>query len=93
MSIEYHYVLVASDHQESPIRREANTLDWILLPIEVKELQTLELEVVAVILIDLKYFKDAFVIAHSEILAIRRKVTTFGWMSQLYGVYETVLPG
>lgn len=77
---------MASDDQKASIRCKSDALDRILLPIEVKELKTLKLEVVAIILIDLEDFKDSLFVAHCKIFPIWRKIATFRGVGQLYGV-------
>lgn len=82
---------MACDYQEATVRRESNALNRVL-PVQIEELETLQLEIGAIIVICLEYFKNTFIITHSEIFSIWGKITTFCWMSQLDCVNEAVFP-
>lgn len=71
---------MTGDYQEAPIWCKAHTLDR-KLPIEVKELQALQLEVIAIVFIHLENLKNTFFVANCEILSIRGEITALGGMS------------
>ena len=61
---------MAGDYHEVAIWRESYTLDWVL-PVEVKEFQAVQLEIVAVVIEKLEYLEYAVFIADGQILSIR----------------------
>ncbi len=73
LSIEHDYVFVAGNHQKAAIRCIPDALDWVI-SIEVKELDTFQLEEGPVIIVNLEDLKDTLIIANNEVAAIWRKV-------------------
>lgn len=69
LRIEHDDVLVASDHQETTVWGKAHTVHWVL-PVKIEQLETLQLEVAAIIVIYLKNLEDTLVIADHEVLAV-----------------------
>jgi hypothetical protein len=71
---------VASDDQESRVWSEAHAFNW-KAPVEIKQLETLKLEVGTIVFIYLENLKNTFLISSDKVLSIWREITGLCLMS------------
>ena len=80
---------MAGDDQELAVGTEADALHRERRSVQVEQLDALDLEVAAVILVNVEHLEQPIVWTYDQVLTVRREITTLADWGKLDGVYET----
>lgn len=79
---------MTGDDKELAVGTEPDALHWEGRSVQIKQLDTLDLEVAAIILIDVEHLEQTIVWTDDQVLAIGREITAFWHWGELDGVYQ-----